>query len=87
MVRKKAIRTRGKISFEKYFQKLETGERVAVVKERAISRNFPDNIQGRTGEIVGKRGAYMIVKILDQNKPKEYLIHPIHLKKIKRIDK
>ena len=62
---------------------MEKGESVAVVKERAISRNFPDRIQGRTGEIIGKRGSFLIVKINDQSKSKEYLIHPIHLKKIK----
>ncbi len=82
MVRRKNVRARGKISFEKYFQKIEKGDRVAVVKERSMKRNFPDTIQGRTGEVIGKRGSHLIVKILDIARPKEYLIHPVHLKKI-----
>jgi ribosomal protein L21E len=82
MVRRKNIRTRGKISFKRYFQKIEKGDRVAVAKERSLRRNFPDNIQGRTGEVLSKRGSHFIVKISDIQKPKEYLIHPIHLKKI-----
>lgn len=82
MVRRKNVRARGKISFEKYFQKIEKKDKVAVVKERSLKRNFPDSIQGRTGEVIGKRGSHLVVKITDISKPKEYLIHPIHLKKI-----
>jgi len=84
MVRRKSVRTRGKFSMSRYFQKIESGDFVAVVKERALSRNFPDSIQGRTGKVISKRGSYFIVNILDQKKPKEYLIHPIHLKKIEK---
>lgn len=82
MVRRKNVRARGKISFSKYFQKIEKGNSVAVVKERSLKRNFPDTIQGRTGEVLSKRGSHFIVKILDIKRPKEYLIHPVHLKKI-----
>ena len=87
MVRRKEIRTRGKFSFSKYFQKFKEGDSVAVVRERSLFPNFPDRLQGRTGVIEGKRGKAYIVLIKDQNKPKQYLIEPIHLKKIKQIEK
>ena len=83
----KKIRTKGKISFTRYFQKLKEGESVAVVAEPAININFPKRIQGRTGKVQEKRGRSYFVKIKDQNKEKRFLIAPIHLKKIKQINK
>lgn len=85
MVRRKPIRTRGKFSFARYFQRLSEGDTVAIVKERSLTRNFPDRLQGRTGKVIGKRGRAYIVKIKDQSKEKEYIVEPIHLKKIKQI--
>lgn len=87
MVRRKEIRTRGKFSLKKYFQKFQEGDSVAVVRERALFPNFPERIQGRTGVIEGKRGKAYIVNIKDQRKPKQYIIEPIHLKRIKNIEK
>jgi large subunit ribosomal protein L21e len=87
MVRRKEIRTRGKFSFKRYFQKFQEGDSVAVVKERSLFPNFPERLQGRTGVVEGKRGRSYIVKIKDQNKPKQYIIEPIHLKKIKQAEK
>lgn len=82
MVRRKEIRTRGKFSFKRFFQKFNEGDSVAVVRERALNINFPERIQGRTGIVEGKRGKAYVVKIKDQNKLKTYLIEPIHLKRI-----
>ena len=84
---KKKIRTKGKISFSRYFQKLKEGESVAVVAEPSLKINFPKRIQGRTGKVQEKRGRSYFVKIKDQNKEKKFLIAPIHLKKIKQINK
>lgn len=84
MVKRKPVRTRGKLSFSRYFQKLKKGDFVAVVKEPAIQFSFPERLQGRTGLIEGKRGKAYIVKIKDQTKEKTFLIEPIHLKKIKQ---
>lgn len=83
--KKKPVRTRGKISFSKYFQELEKGDTVAVVKEQAVKSSFPERLQGRTGVVEGKRGNVYIVDIKDQNKEKKFLIAPIHLKKIKTL--
>lgn len=80
---RKKIRTRGKFQFSKYFQELKEGENVAVVKEVSVSKNFPDRLQGRTGVVKEKQGKVYLVNIKDQNKEKQFLIEPIHLKKIK----
>ena len=83
MVRRKSLRTRGKIQLSKYFQELKKGDFVSVVREWSMTCNFPERLQGRTGVIEGKRGKAHVVKIKDQNKEKLFLIEPIHLKKIK----
>jgi len=83
MVNRKPVRTRGKLSLSKYFQDFKEGDRVAVIREAALSVNFPSRLQGRTGKVSGKRGKAYIVSIKDQAKEKSYLIEPVHLKKIK----
>lgn len=84
MVRRKKIRTRGKLQLSRYFQKFEEGNRVAVVRERGVAASFPERMQGRTGIVEGKRGRTYIVKIKDYSKEKKFLIAPIHLKKIEQ---
>ena len=84
MVNKKKVRTRGKIQLSRYFQELNKGDFVSVVKESAVQSSFPTRLQGRTGVVEGNRGKAQIVKIKDQNKEKRFLIEPIHLKKIKQ---
>jgi len=83
MVRKKKIREKGKLQLSKYFQELNNGDFVAIVKEPSVQAKFPERIQGRTGIVEGKRGMSYIIKIRDQEKEKKFLIAPIHLKKIK----
>lgn len=82
MVKRKNIRARGKVSLSKYFQEFKEGQRVAVMKEQSIASSFPERLQGCTGVIGGKKGKTYLVKIKTQNKEKEFLIEPIHLKKI-----
>ncbi len=87
MVKRKNIRERGKIKFSRAFQELKEGDSIAVVREEAMQPRFPKRMQGRTGVVKGKRGRSLIVQIKDMEKEKEYIIDPIHLKKIKRIKK
>lgn len=87
MADRKKIRTRGKFSFSDYFRKFKDGDIVAVVKERAVLSSFPERLQGRTGIVIGKRGKAYNVQINDQTKPKQFLIEPVHLKKILQIAK
>ena len=86
MVRRKNIRLRGKVSLSKYFQKFEENDSVAVKREISINASFPKRLQGRTGVVKGKKGKAYIIKLKDQAKEKEFLIQPIHLKKIVSIN-
>jgi len=87
MVGRKAIRTRGKLQFSRYFQELKEGDVVSVIREPSVNFSFPKRLQGRTGVIEGKRGRAYIIKIRDQTMNKLFIIPPIHLKKIKTIEK
>jgi len=80
---KKKIRTKGKLALSRYFQELKQGDFVSINIERAMQPKFPKRLQGKTGCIEGKRGKVYVVSIKDQKKIKKFLIHPIHLKKIK----
>ena len=83
MIKRKKQRTHGKIKLSQYFQDFKQGDRVAVVRELAMNPKFPKQLQGRSGVIESKRGESYIVKIKDLNKEKAYIIHPVHLKKLK----
>lgn len=86
MTGRKSIRTRGKIQLSKYFQKFVNGDRVAVTRDVSFVANFPIRLQGKTGVVEGKRGSSYIVKIKDIAKEKEFIIKPIHLKKINQVE-
>lgn len=80
---RKNLKDKGKIKFSRYFQEFEEGTRVAVIRELAMTPKFPQKLQGRSGVISGKRGNSYIVKINDLNREKIYIIHPVHLIKLK----
>ena len=83
MIKRKKQREHGKIQLSRYFQDFTEGERVAVVRELAMNPKFPKQLQGRSGVIESKRGNSYIVRIKDLNKEKTYIIHPVHLRKLK----
>ena len=82
MLKRKRIREKGKIKFNRYFQELNKGDKVAVIKELSLKSAFPKTIQGRVGIIEEKRGNCYVIKI-KLGKEKRYIIHPINLKKLK----
>jgi len=79
----KSIRTRGKIQLSEYFKDLKIGDNVAVINESSVPSSFPQRIIGKTGKIVEERGFSKIIEMLDGNLRKRFIIHPIHLKKLK----
>ena len=83
MGKRKLVRARGKLKLSRYFQEFKEGERVAVIREPAVTSSFPQRIHGRTGIVEKKQGKAYLVKIKEQDKEKKFLIEPIHLKKIK----
>jgi large subunit ribosomal protein L21e len=82
MLKRKSVKTRGKISFKNFFQEFKKGDKVAVVKEHSIILGYSHRIQGRTGTVIAKQGEAYHVEINDHDKAKRYFIKPIHLKRI-----
>lgn len=87
MSKKKPIREKGKIKLSKRFQNFEIGQDVAITLEQSVNTNVPKRMQGRTGKVKEKKGSCYIVNIADHNKMKEFIVNPIHLKKITTIKK
>ena len=85
MLKHKKPRQKGKFSFSRYFQKFNDGDLVAVSRELTFPFSYSKRTNGRTGRVLEKRGEAYYVEIKDFNKPKRYLIRPIHLKKIEAI--
>lgn len=83
MIKRKLQREHGKIRLSRYFQEFKQGDIVNVVKEHSVQPKFPKSLQGRSGIVIGKRGNCYIVTIKDLNKEKTYIIHPVHLKRLK----
>jgi len=82
MIKRKSTKSRGKLKLSKYFQEFETGDRVAIVREHALNPAFPFRIQGKSGVISGQKGSYYVIKLMDGNEEKTYIIAPAHLKKV-----
>lgn len=81
--RKKHARESGKIKLSQYFQKLNAGDSVALKQEKSVQKNFPLRYKGRVGTIKERRGRAYLVSIKDGRKEKIFIVHPIHLVKIK----
>ncbi len=83
MLTHKSLRSKGKLSLTKYFQKFKEGDYVAIVRDLSVqSPGFPKRMQGRTGRVIGKSGASYIVAIKDYSREKKYIVKPIHLQRI-----
>jgi large subunit ribosomal protein L21e len=83
MGKEKQIREKGKLSLSRYFKKIDLGSSVAVTIEPSVEYGFPQRIQGKSGKVVGDRGSSKIVEIKTGNKLKTYIIHPVHLRRLK----
>jgi large subunit ribosomal protein L21e len=82
MLKYKNIHEKGKFSLVRFFQKFKPGDTIAVVKNLGFKFGYSKRLQGRTGKVLEKRGSAYYVEVKDLNKPKRYIIKPIHLKKI-----
>ena len=82
MLKRKKPRTKGKISFSRYFQTFKPGDYVAVARELSIPFGYSKRVQGRTGRIIERKGSSYHVEINDLNKKKYYFIKPIHLTRV-----
>tara|TARA_Y100000310_G_C20471372_1_gene710222 strand:- start:299 stop:589 length:291 start_codon:yes stop_codon:yes gene_type:complete len=81
---KKNVRTKGKISIRNYLQTFKEGEKVILKTEPAVQKGmYFRRFHGKIGEIIGKQGTNYKIKIKENNKLKQLLVHPVHLKKCK----
>jgi len=79
---KKEIRTKGKISLRRFFQRFKEGDKVYLSAESAVQKGlYHPRFHGKAGTIKAKQGSNYYVEIKDGNKPKTVLIHPVHLRK------
>lgn len=83
MLKRKPKREKGKIRLSEYFQEFREGDRVSVKRALSLMPKFPKRLQGKSGTVESKRGSSYIIRIKDLNKEKLFIIHPIHLKKLK----
>lgn len=82
MAKHKNPKNRGKIQLSRYFQEFKAGDFIAVVPELSEIFGYSSRIYGKTGKVISKRGSAYCVEINDIQKPKIYIIKPIHLKRI-----
>lgn len=85
MAKKKSknIREKGKIRLSEYFKEIKEGQKVAIIQEKTVHGSHPKRIVGSVGVVVGERGDYKVVGLMDGDKKKTFVIHPIHLKVLK----
>lgn len=76
------MKSRGKLSLSQYFQEFKEGDRVAIIREHALNPAFPIRIQGKSGVISGQKGSAYVIKLMDGNEEKTFIIQPAHLKKV-----
>lgn len=78
----KPLRAKGKISIRNYFQEFKEGESVILKAEPAVQKAmYMPRFHGRVGKVKAKRGACYEVMVMDGNKAKLMIIHPVHLKR------
>lgn len=76
---KKNVRDKG-IRIRKLLQEFEVGQPVHIKIESASHKGMPHpTYQGKTGQVVGKRGRAYLVKIKDGGKDKTVISAPEHL--------
>ena len=78
----KHFRKVGKVSLTKYFQNFNEGERVMLTVEPAVHKGMYDpKYIGKAGIIKRKNGRCYEISIMDKNKEKLLIVHPVHLRK------
>ncbi len=78
----KKPRQRGRPTVNKMLQKFEPGDRVHIAIDPSVHKGMPHRrFNGKTGEVIGKRGSSYIVKVRNILAWRQVIVHPAHLKK------
>jgi large subunit ribosomal protein L21e len=84
---KKNVKDKGKISIRNYLQTFKEGDKVLLKAEPAKQNGmYFRRYHGKTGVIIGKQGTNYKINIKDNDKTKQVLVHPVHLKKCQKIN-
>jgi len=77
----KHYRRKGKISFTRFFQKLNIDDSVTLLAETAYQRGmYVPRFHGKHATVVGQQGKCYKVRISDGNAKKVLIVHPVHLR-------
>ncbi len=85
MAKSKQIRQRGKLKLSQYFKTVTVGDTVSIVPELGVKRHFPERMCGKSGTVIGFRGEFVMFKAMDGNREKVFIIHPVHLKRLRTL--
>lgn len=81
---RKDPRQHGKISLARYLQAFNINDKVILHAEPGYQKAmYHPRFHGKSGLVIGMQGSCYKVKIKDGGKLKTFIIHPIHLKKLK----
>lgn len=79
---RKHIRSKGKLSISRFLQEFKHGDRVVLKTEPAYQKGmYFRRFHGRSGLVTKKIGECYEVEIVDGNKSKRLIVHPVHLKR------
>jgi large subunit ribosomal protein L21e len=80
---KKTIKQKGKISLSRFFQEFSVGDKVQLNAEPAVQKGmYYPKFHGKVGVVAGKSGECYNIQIMDKNKEKTLIVHPVHIKKV-----
>ncbi|MFW3146350.1 MAG: 50S ribosomal protein L21e [Thermoplasmatota archaeon] len=83
-IMRKSPRDRGNPPVTSYLKEFQIGERANIVIEPASQKGVPHHrFHGRVGTVIDKRGDAFVVRVKTENRHKDLIIRPEHLRKIK----
>jgi len=81
---RQSIRQKGKFSLTQYFQEIPEQTKVQLVLNSGFAKGrFDHKFYGKIGIVVGKTGDCYKIQVMDYNKNKTIIAHPIHIKRVK----
>lgn len=77
---RKSMNEKGKIPINRYFQQLQSGDKVVLKLEPSVHKGmYFRRFHGKSGTIRSKRGSCYEILIRDGNKQKMLIVHPVHI--------
>ena len=81
---KRPAKLKRKISIRSILQRFKAGDKVQLLADASMQGGmFPLRFYGKMGVVKSKQGRAYLVDMNDRTKKKTFIVHPIHLKKIK----